>query len=52
VKPIAFTVPDMRDMDGILLTEPRTPQMEFTMKLPCAAPAYSMLRRAVELSAT
>ncbi len=49
-KPIAFTVPEMEDLEGNVLTEPRTPQMEFRMQLPALAPAWSILRRAVELS--
>lgn len=50
-KPFSMTVPEMRDGDGLTLLEPRTPQMTFTMKLPRAVPAYSLVRRAVELSA-
>ena len=50
LRPFEFTVPTMADADGTLLTEPRTPQMTFTMQLPRPVPAYSILRRAVELS--
>lgn len=50
LRPFAFTAPSMADADGALLTEPRTPQMTFTMQLPRPVPAYSILRRAVELS--
>ena len=42
----------MEDMDGIPLSEPRTPQMTFTMQLPCPVPPLSIVRRAVELSPT
>jgi len=51
LKPFAITVPEMRDMEGFTLTEPRTPQMGFRMKLPRPVPAYSIVRRAVDLSA-
>ena len=50
LRPFAFTAPSMADADGALLTEPRTPQMTFTMQLPHPVPPYSILRRAVELS--
>ena len=49
-KPFTMTVPEMRDTDGLTLLEPRTPQMVFTMKLPRPVPAYSIVRRAVDLS--
>ena len=49
-KPFTMTVPEMRDADGLTLLEPRTPQMVFTMKLPRPVPAYSIVRRAVDLS--
>jgi len=51
LKPFPITIPEMRDMDGFTLTEPRTPQMGFRMKLPRRVPAYSIIRRAVNLSA-
>ncbi len=50
LRPFEFTVPTMADADGSILTEPRTPQMTFSMQLPRPVPAYSILRRAVELS--
>ena len=49
-EPFTMTVPEMRDTDGLTLLEPRTPQMGFTMKLPRPVPAYSIVRRAVDLS--
>ena len=49
-KPFAFTVPMMEDPEGNPLAEPRTPQMEFRMKLPKPVPAWSILRHAVALS--
>ena len=50
-KPFSMTVPEMEDMEGQALEEPRTPQMLFRMRLPAAVPAYSIVRHAVELSA-
>ena len=35
----------MTDSDGLPLTEPRTPQMRFTIQLPKAVPPLSILRR-------
>ena len=51
VKPFAFEAGPMQTPDGQPLEQPRTPQMGFYMQLPKAVPPYSMLRRAVELSA-
>ena len=45
------TAPMMADLEGNPLEEPRTPQMKFTMQLPKAVPAFSILRRSVDLSA-
>ncbi len=50
-RPFSFTVPMMKDNAGNDLIEPKTPQMKFTMQLPCQVPAYTMLRRSVDLSA-
>ena len=50
-KPFAFDAGAMADMEGIPLEQPRTPQMNFTMQLPKPVPPFSILRRAVELSA-
>lgn len=49
-KPFTVTVPPMRGMDGSVLTEPKTPQMVFTMQLPRPVPPMSFVRHAVELS--
>ena len=49
-KPFAVTVPVMRDSEGNALTEPKTPQMVFTMQLPRPVPPMSFVRHAVELS--
>ncbi len=51
VRPRAFTVGQMTDTDGNVIDEPRTPQMLFTMKLPCPVPPMSILRHKVDLSA-
>ena len=51
-KPFGFTAGAMQDMEGNTLTEPRTPQMHFTLQLPKQVPAYTILRRSVDLSAT
>ena len=50
-RPFAFTVPMMENMEGEPLQEPRTPQMQFKLQLPCQVPAHSILRRSVDLSA-
>lgn len=51
LRPFAFTAPMMRDADGASLEQPRNPQSVFSMRLPKAVPPYSIVRRAVELSA-
>ena len=50
-RPFAFTAESMEDMEGVALEEPRTPQMRFTLQLPKQVPAYSILRKNVDLSA-
>jgi len=50
-RPLAFTAQSITDSDGATLDEPRTPQMAFYMQLPCPVPPYTILRRAVDLSA-
>ena len=49
--PFAFTVPTMADMEGNALQEPRKPEMLFKIQLPQQVPAFSILRKAVDLSA-
>ncbi len=49
-RPMLWTAGAMEDMDGIPLSEPRTPQMRFRAKLPCCVPELSFVRHAVELS--
>ena len=51
LRPVEFEIPEMQDENGLALDEPKTPQMVFKMQLPVKAPAYSMLRHAVDLSA-
>ena len=51
LRPFSITAGGMKDLEGNVLTEPRTPQMQFTMQLPKQVPALSMIRRAVDLSA-
>ena len=51
LRPFTVTAPVMADLEGNALEEPRTPQMKFTMQLPKAVPALSMIRRSVDLSA-
>ena len=50
-RPFAFHAPVMATMEGEVLEEPRTPQMQFKMQLPYPVPAHSILRRSVDLSA-
>jgi putative protease len=50
-RPFPYTAQNIRDPEGNPLEEPRTPQMQFTMQLPQAVPAHSLIRRAVDLSA-
>ena len=50
LRPFSFVAENITDMDGLPLDQPRTPQMKFTMQLPKAVPAYSMIRRSVDLS--
>ena len=50
MKPFVITAGNMTDMDGSALSEPRTPQMQFNMNLGKQVPAYSIIRRSVDLS--
>ena len=50
-KPFGFDVGEMFDQEKMPLIEPRTPQMKFYIQLPKAVPAFSLLRKAVDLSA-
>ena len=48
-KPFTMTSPMMTDSQGLPLTEPKTPQMVFTMQLPHPVPPMSFVRHAVDL---
>lgn len=50
-KPFVFQAPVMEDADGLPLTEPKTPEMLFRMRLPRPVPAWSILRIQRNLSA-
>ena len=41
----------MEDMDGNALEEPRKPEMQFKLQLPQQVPDFTILRKAVDLSA-
>ena len=51
LRPFPFTVGEMTDPEGAVLEEPKTPQMKFYLQLPCQVPAYTILRKSVDLSA-
>ena len=51
LRPFAIEANNMTDVEGTLLEEPRTPQMQFRLPLPQPVPPMSILRRAVDLSA-
>ena len=50
-RPFPFHAPEMTGPEGETLTEVRTPQTVFRMRLPRPVPAWSILRHKVELSA-
>ena len=50
-RPFPITAQVLADSEGNPIDEPRTPQMQFTMQLPKAVPAHSLIRRSVDLSA-
>ena len=50
-RPFAFHAGDMWDEEQNELTEPKKPEMTFTIQLPKPVPAKSIIRRAVDLSA-
>ena len=49
-RPFPITAQNMTDIEGTPLSEPRTPQMKFYLPLPHPVPAYTILRRSVDLS--
>jgi len=51
LRPFAFTVNGMTDMEGLVLEEPRTPQMKFRLPLGRHVPPLTILRHSVDLSA-
>ena len=51
LRPFAVIVPELSDEDGLPLFEAKTPQMLFHMKLPRQVPPWTIVRRAVDLSA-
>ena len=51
LRPFPIVAQTMTDLEGLPLTEPRTPQMKFFMQLPKPVPAHSIIRRSVDLSA-
>ncbi len=51
MRPFSFVPEQIRDDSGCPITEPRTPQMLFSLQLPQSVPPYTILRRQVDLSA-
>ncbi len=51
LRPFPITAGNMADSEGNPLEEPRIPQMKFTLRLPRAVPARSLIRRQADLSA-
>jgi len=50
VRPVFFSVEDLRDEEGQPLDEVRKPQMRFRLKLPRSVPPLSLLRRQADLT--
>lgn len=51
LRPFPITAQELFDEEGNPLEEPKKPQMIFSIQLPKAVPAHSLIRRAVDLSA-
>ena len=51
LRPFPVITGNMTDLENNPLSEPRTPQMQFYLPLPKQVPPYSILRKAVDLSA-
>ena len=49
-RPFPIVAQNMTDLEGAPLAQPRTPQMRFYLPLPHPVPAYTILRRSVDLS--
>ena len=50
-RPFSFTAGTMWDAEGEPLTEPKKPEMKFTIQLEQPVPALSVIRKSVDLSA-
>ena len=50
-RPFRVVPEQMQDLEGNELTEPKKPEMQFYLQLPCQVPAMSILRKSVDLSA-
>ena len=51
LRPFPVVTGNMTDLEGAPLAEPRTPQSKFYLPLPKQVPPYTILRKAVDLSA-
>ena len=51
LRPFTVVVPEMRDDAGVVVEEPRTPQMLLRLRLPRAVPPMTLVRHGVDLSA-
>ena len=51
LRPFPVVTGNMTDLEGNPLVEPRTPQSKFYLPLPKPVPPYTILRKAVDLSA-
>ena len=51
LRPFPVVTGNMTDLEGNPLAEPRTPQSKFYLPLPKQVPPYTILRKAVDLSA-
>ena len=51
LRPFPVVTGNMTDLEGNPLAEPRTPQSKFYLPLPKPVPPYTILRKAVDLSA-
>ena len=51
LRPFPVVTGNMTDLEGNPLAEPRTPQSKFYLPLPQQVPPYTILRKAVDLSA-
>lgn len=51
LRPFPMVAEKITDLDGNALNEPKNPQMKFYLQLPHPVPAFSILRRSVDLSA-